>query len=285
LKADDRSGSTVNRYRSLLSNIFAVGVRSGALPFNPVSRVEKFRESDSRIRFLDAEEEKSLRAAVRAQSDEHEAELDLAIHTGIRRGEQFGLTWDRVDLERGILTVYGKTGRRFVPINSAARAAIETLWRVSNGSKFVSPDKRNVDQDDWRRWLAQACATAKVDNFRWHDLRHTFASRLVMKGVDLRSVQELLGHKSIVTTQRYAHLSPDHQKANVQKLVMEVKCASCAVRGREQKAVHISGGAGLCDDCLRQSLDTFVDTRGGERKKSLARVQKFRSRSAGARSA
>ena len=216
LKTDDRSGPTVNRYRSLLSNIFAVGVRSGAVPFNPVSRVEKFRESDSRIRFLDAEEEKSLREAVRAQSAEHEAELDLALHTGIRRGEQFGLTWDRVDLERGILTVYGKTGRRFVPVNAAARAAIEKLWRVSNGSKFVCPDKRAAGQQDWRRWLTQACATAKVDNFRWHDLRHTFASRLVMAGVDLRSVQELLGHKSIVTTQRYAHLfarSPEGERS------------------------------------------------------------------------
>ena len=180
---EERSGSTVNRYRSLLSNIFAVGVRSGVVPFNPVSRVDKFRESDSRIRFLDAEEEKSLREAVRAQSAEHEAELELALHTGIRRGEQFGLTWDRVDLERGILTVNGKTGRRFVPINAAARAAIEKLWRASNGSKFVSPDKRAAGQEDWRRWLAQACVTAKVDNFRWHDLRHTFASRLVMAGV------------------------------------------------------------------------------------------------------
>lgn len=285
LRADGRSGSTVNRYRSLLSNIFAVGVRSGAVPFNPISRVEKFRESDSRIRFLDAEEEKSLRAAVRAQSEEHEAELDLALHTGVRRGEQFGLTWDRVDLERGILTVHGKTGRRFVPVNDAARAAIEILWRASNGSKFVCPDKRAVDQEDWRRWLAQACATAKVDNFRWHDLRHTFASRLVMAGVDLRSVQELLGHRSIVTTQRYAHLSPDHQKANVQKLVEEVKCAACARRGREQKAVHISSGAGLCEDCFRETLDTFMGTRARAGKKSLARVQKFRSRSAGARGA
>ena len=277
---ESRSGSTVNRYRSLLSNIFTVGVRSGTVPFNPLSRVDKFRESDSRIRFLDVEEEKALRAAVRAQSAEHEAELDLALHTGIRRGEQFGLTWDRVDLERGILTVYGKTGRRFVPVNPVARAAIELLWRASNGSKFVCPDKRSEDQEDWRRWLDEACAAAKIENFRWHDLRHTFASRLVMAGVDLRSIQELLGHKSIVTTQRYAHLSPDHQKANVQKLVEETKCAACAKRGRERKAVHVSDNDGFCDECLRELLDTFVDTRARAEKNFTREVSKSRRRSA-----
>ena len=282
------SGSTVNRYRSLLSNIFTESIRSGTVSFNPLPRVDKFRESAPRIRFLDAEEEKSLRAAVRAQSAEHEAELDLALHTGLRRGEQYGLTWDRVDLDRGILTVYGKTGRRFVPINSAARAAIEQLWRASNGSKFVCPDKRRDDQEDWRRWLVEACAAAKVENFRWHDLRHTFASRLVMAGVDLRSVQELLGHKSIVTTQRYAHLSPDHQKANVQKLTGELKCVACAGRGHEQKAVHISGGAGLCDSCFREmlaALDTSVDTRSRMKKNPLRIVPAKKSRSAAARSA
>lgn len=279
LIAEGTSGPTANRYRSLLSNIFAYGVRNGTVAVNPISRVDRFREGESRVRFLDAGEEKSLRAAVRAQSGEHEAELDLALNTGLRRGEQYGLTWDRVDLDRGILTVYGKTGRRFVPINSEARAAIELLWRASNGSKFVCPDKERDNQVDWRRWFVDACDEAKVENFRWHDLRHTFASRLVMAGVDLRSIQELLGHKSIVTTQRYAHLSPDHQKANVQKLTGEIKCAACAGRGREQRAVHISGSAGLCDECLRktlQAMDTSVDTAARPKKSMLRQVPKYR---------
>lgn len=285
LKTEARSGSTVNRYRSLLSSIFAFGVRNAVLVVNPVSRVDRFRESEPRIRFLDAGEEKSLRAAVRAQSAEHEAEFDLALHTGMRRGEQYGLTWDRVDLERGILTVYGKTGRRFVPINSAARAAIEQLWRASNGSKFVCPDKRRDDQQDWRRWLVQACETAKVDNFRWHDFRHTFASRLVMAGVDLRSVQELCGHRSIVTTQRYAHLSPDHQRANVEKLATELKCALCS----EQKAVHVSAGTGVCDLLPgKNALSSrhFCGHSRSEPQGSAARnsIKRQERRSAGARS-
>ena len=229
-----------------------------------------------------------MRAAVRSQSLEHEAEFDLALNTGMRRGEQYGLTWDRVDLERGILTVYGKTGRRFVRINSVARAAILHLHSVSNGSKFVCPDKQREDQKDWRTWLDHACDSAKIDNFLWHDLRHTFASRLVMAGVDLRNVQELLGHRTIITTQRYAHLSPDHQRANVEKLTREVKCIVCVKRGRDRRAIHVSGSAGLCDDCFGETLramDTFVGTQSSAKKKSLRELPKQTAGNAGARRA
>lgn len=214
-----RSGSTINRYRSLLSSIFRHGVRAGVVEANPVMRVDRFRENEHRIRFLDAGEEKALRAVIRKRCPAREPELDLALHTGLRRGEQFGLTWERVDLERGILTVRGKTGRRFVPVNSIARAALERLWRQSNGHSFVCPEAKREDQEDWRRWFEEAVSEAKIDNFTWHDLRHTFASRLAMKAVPLASVQQYLGHRSILTTMRYAHLSPDFQKKNIEKLV------------------------------------------------------------------
>lgn len=201
------NGATANRYRSLLSSIFSFGARRGLAFSNPVATIPRFRESEGRIRFLDLIEERSLLQALGNRCPE----VELALHTGIRRGEQYGLTWERVDLERGILTVRGKTGRRFVPINSGARAAIENLYRSSGGSEFVCP--RN-----WRRWFPEACRAAGVHDFRWHDLRHTFASRLVMKGVDLSTVQKLLGHKSIVTTMRYAHLSPEHLRGAVERL-------------------------------------------------------------------
>lgn len=220
LREKGRSTSTLNRYRSLMSSIFSFGVRSGKIRANPVAKVERFQENEHRVRFLSASEEEALRKAVRAISTEREAEMDLALHTGMRRGEQYGLTWADVDLERGIVTVQkGKTGRRFIVLNSVAKDALEILWEISNGSKFVCPDKRRDDQLDWRRWFEAATKTAKVDNFRWHDLRHTFASRLVMAGVDLSTVQKLLGHRSIVTTMRYAHLSPDHLQTAVGRLV------------------------------------------------------------------
>jgi site-specific recombinase XerD len=214
-------GSTANRYRTLFSSIFNFGVRSGKILSNPVARVERFRESEPRIRFLDHAEELTLRKVIRVDWPEGEAEFDLLLNTGMRRAENFDLKWEHVDLERGILTVYGKgSRRRFVPINSSARAALLELYERSNGSAFVCCHRKNEEQTDWHTKLKECVEEVGLDNFRpYHDLRHTFASRLVMAGVDIRSVQELLGHSSIVTTMRYAHLSPAHQKANIERLV------------------------------------------------------------------
>jgi site-specific recombinase XerD len=228
LRESEISGSTANRYRSLISSIFSFAVRAGKIEVNPVARVRRFKESEPRVRFLGDDEETALRAALRGQPDGEvrEAELDLALHTGIRRGEQFGLRWSDVDLERGILTVTGKTGRRHVEINSVARAAIEKLYAASNGSRFVCPGAVREGQDDWRRWFEDAIEKAGIDNFHFHDLRHTFASRLVMAGVDLTTIQKLLGHSTILTTQRYAHLSREHQRASVERLAAPKPAAS-----------------------------------------------------------
>jgi site-specific recombinase XerD len=230
LRARGLCGSTVNRYRSLLSSIFGFGVRTGRLRANPIARVKRFREGESRVRYLLAGEEEKLRAVIRAKCPQHEPELDLALYSGMRRGEQFTLKWKDVDLERGILTVRGKTGRRFIVANSSAIAALRRLAvkemardkeSIARAGEFVCKQTKSDTQRDWRRWLERAAKEAGVTDFHWHDLRHTFASRLVMAGVDLRTVQELLGHKSILMTMRYAHLSPDHRQAAAEKIGAE----------------------------------------------------------------
>lgn len=227
LKRGGLSGSTVNRYRALVSSIFTFGVRAGLVQTNPIARVIRFRENESRVRYLLDAEEIKLREVIRRDCPDREPELDLALYTGMRRGEQFTLKWSDVDLARGILTVRGKTGRRFIVANSSAIEALTKLSRrrdleiASSGaeaSAYVCDETLTDVQRDWRRWLEKSARSAGVKNFHWHDLRHTFASRLVMASVDIRTVQELLGHKSILMTMKYAHLSPDHRQAAAEKI-------------------------------------------------------------------
>jgi integrase len=228
MRANGVSGPTANRYRALLSAIFAWGVRNGKVTENPARATEAYREHDPVVRFLDADEEEAIRRVLRERYPEHEAEFDVALNTGVRRNELYRMTWDQVDLERRIVTVFGKaharskaSRRRFIPLNPAAVAAFQALHERAVDSKYVCDGTHHgMETDvDCRTWFELAVERAGVVNFRYHDLRHTFASRLVMAGIPLAAVMELLGHRSIAMTMRYAHLAPDHQRANVERLM------------------------------------------------------------------
>lgn len=218
------AGATLNRYRTLLSSIFTVAVRNGRMQANPIGKVTLRPEPSGRVRVLQDAEEKKLRKQIRADFPERVAEFDLALFTGTRKSEQFNLTWAGVDLEQRNLLVMGKGSRgkgpkrRFVPINESAKKALMTLHRISNGSPFVCPRKKRDGQRDFSKWFEETVKRANIPDLTWHDLRHTFASRLVMSGVDLRTVQEILGHQSITTTMRYAHLSQEHRHSAVETL-------------------------------------------------------------------
>jgi integrase len=149
----------------------------------------------------------------------------VALNTGLRQGEIFNLDWLDVDLVGAQLTVRGagaKSGQtRHVPLNSEA-VAVLTAWRASATPGYVFPgraDGENGRLDNITKAWLHAVKAAKLETFRFHDLRHTFASKLVMAGVDLNTVRELLGHATLKMTLRYAHLAPEHKAAAVQKLV------------------------------------------------------------------
>jgi len=220
LKRSGLSNSTVNRYRSFISSVFTFALKTDRVAANPVTKVARYKENPARVRWLRPEEEEQVRKAFVA--DSHEWEFDLSLHTGMRRGEQWGLRWEKVDFQNGILDVKGKTGPRHVMANETAIAALRKLQICKPLEReFVSPDNDGSAKRDWRQWLEEAVDEADIKNFHWHDLRHTFASRLVMAGVDLRTVQELLGHKSIVQTMRYAHLAPSHMRTAIAKMNIE----------------------------------------------------------------
>jgi len=228
------TGGTQNRFKSSLSTVFREGMRAGKVSVNPARLIRRSKESLGRVRFLSYEEEAKLRKVIALNlpgriNDEGKsafAQLDVALHTGMRKSEQFTATWDQVDLEKGYiyLSMTKNGSDRFVTLNSAAVQVLKSLQKrhkllglPSDSTLFHS--KRDGLIKNPRKWFATALEQAKIKGVTWHTLRHTFASRLVMAGVDLKTVQELMGHKTIAMTARYAHLAPTHKLQALETLV------------------------------------------------------------------
>ena len=219
--------ASFNRHKAFLSLAWRLGVESGKVQSSPVRLVHRRREDNGRIRWLTADEELKLRAVIEANYPAELPAFELALHTGMRLSEQYGLQWDCLDLERHQITIPRSKhgGIRYIPLDETATSALLALRSRGNGSGpvmvtgeaghgcLVGHALRTP-----KEWFTAACRKAGVEDFSWHCLRHTFASRLVMAGVGLRTVQELMGHKGIGMTCRYAHLSPDHQAEAVHRL-------------------------------------------------------------------
>ena len=230
--------ATANRYRALVSLTYRLGRQNGKVTDNPAKMMCHRRENNARLRWLTREEEKALRSSIEREGPEHLPELEIAIHTGLRKSEQYRLTWSCVDFERQILTVpQSKNGEtRHVPLNSTALAAFLLLKRHSKGlgRVFASVGPR--------QWFEPAVERSGLADFTWHCLRHTFASRLVMAGVDLRTVQELMGHKTIAMTCRYAHLAPSHKLAAVERLTLsEPTSTEASTDTKTNTSTEVSG--------------------------------------------
>ena len=247
---------SINRDIQRLQSVLSRAVEWGILARHPLAGLKALKTDKSgRVRFLSSEEEAALRQALetreeslrQARSRFNEWRLErgkqplperegtyldhlrplvmLALNTGLRRGELLGLTWGSVNFPAKLLTVTAATAKsghtRRIPLNSEALAAL-TTWYGRQGKPsadalvFPGPGGARMARVDtsWRS-LVKA---AKVKNFRLHDCRHHFASRLVQAGVDLYTVKELLGHSEISMTERYSHLAPDNLRAAVEKV-------------------------------------------------------------------
>ena len=139
------------------------------------------------------------------------------MNTGLRRGEVLKLRWGSVDFSRRLLTVEGRNAKsrqtRHVPLNDGAVSVLRN-WREQHGTGARIFDVATGFQAAWEKILRRA----EISNFRWHDLRHHFASRLVQHGVPLNTVRDLLGHSTVGMSLRYAHLAPDQRREAVAKL-------------------------------------------------------------------
>ncbi len=243
LKADI-APTTVNRDLAALKACLAMAVMGEFLDAHPLEKVKPSKvDTHGRVRYLSDDEEKNLRVALRNRDDaarasrKHgnawRAERDyellptipahgfadhltpmvlLAMNTGMRRGELTSLTWDDINLAGKSLTVRGsnaKSGKtRHIPLNAEALDVLKRYQRQHAEGRLFDLTRVNKS-------FTAITEKAGIQNFRFHDLRHTFASKLVMAGADLYVVKDLLGHASIAMTERYAHLAPARKAAAV----------------------------------------------------------------------
>jgi integrase len=266
--------ATVNRELAFLRRVFNAAIASRLVDSNPVLSRRKggafTKENNQRIRQLALEEEASLAREIPDPVDW--AKVVVALHTGLRRGEQFRLRWsEHVDFTTGIVTFAdSKSGEpRHVPMNDTVRALLRALPSRLK-SPWVFPSETGETPLDAQNFVNRvflpALRRAKIGDFHWHDLRHTFASRLVMAGVDLRTVQELLGHKTLVMTLRYAHLSPEHQLEAVQRLNRPNSVDASitgSITGRSGRArVAAAGGVEVLDAANESGSGGALDRTG-----------------------
>lgn len=175
---------------------------------NPARTVKLFKEPLGRLRYLLPEERELL---LQECSGMLRTIVITALETGMRKGEIQNLTWKDVDFKRRTITLTQTKNAeiRTIPISDTLLPVLQRLYVERRGPRvFSKPD--GGPYGNWRRSFESACNRAGIEDFRFHDLRHTFASYLVMSGVDIRTVQELMGHKDIKMTMRYSHLSKAH---------------------------------------------------------------------------
>jgi integrase len=209
------TGATVNRALALLRHLLRLAHEEWEV-LDALPRIRLEKESEGRLRWLTPEDATRLLDVCRDSRNSDLLDLvEFALFTGMRRGEVLGLTWERVDRARGVvlLDITKNSRRREVPLNSRADAVLARRGSKSNGSVF-----------GFRRWdhyrtaWDLAVERARLVDFRFHDLRHTFASWAVQRGATLQEVKDLLGHSSLAMVMRYAHLSPEHLRTAVARL-------------------------------------------------------------------
>lgn len=261
---------SINRYTTQLQSMLNWAVAREIIPENPISKLKKLQETDAQVitRYLSDDErqrlykalderEDELRAA-RARSRQHAnrqylKSLDkssfadyfkpmvlIALHTGMRRNALFSLCWGDIDFDAETILLRADSSKTskslIIPANSVV---IDTLkkWKKQTDTPFptelVFPNPATGKKfDNLKKTWQAVLKKANIENYRWHDMRHDFASRLVIKGVDLNTVRELLGHSDMKMTQRYAHLSPERKKTAVNMLANELISAKKAPKKR-----------------------------------------------------
>lgn len=252
------SNATLNRDIGVLKSLMTKAAEWGHIKESPLKNLKLFKiDRAPKVRYLSFEEETRLRQALLERDNqlkqdrksgnqwreergyslfpefgEHEfcdylmPMILLSINTGLRQGELFNLNWNMVDLSEESIIISGditkNNNSRYIPLNDEAINIMKQLYKKSDLKEgLVFPSKNHQPFNNVKRSWSSILKKAQITQFRWHDLRHHFASKLVMAGIDLNTVRELLGHSDIKMTLRYAHLAPEHKIKAVKKIAWE----------------------------------------------------------------
>lgn len=231
----ERTNATVNRYIEVLSKMFNLCIENKLAKENPCQSIKQLREENFKIRFLTEEEQKRLFSALEYHSTVNDQNGNLheiypylylkpiitcALLTGMRKSEILNLQWQQIDFQKGFIEVLRtKSGKaRKIPISNKLEATLKELFATSdNIYVFINP-ATNKPYVDIKKSFKTLLKQAQITNFRFHDLRHTAATRMVESGIDLVVAQEILGHANIQTTMRYAHPVPERKKHAIDAL-------------------------------------------------------------------
>jgi integrase len=242
--------ATINSYVNPLKGAMSRAVEWGIIDSHDLHKVKALKVDNSRIRFLDKKEEPALRTTLKIRdkrikderengnkfrqqrsypllpelrdyhfADHLEPLVLLAMNTGMRKGELLNLRWENVDLVNNVVTIKAenaKSGKaRHVPLNNESKQTFAGWQKDTKEQGYVFEGEANKPITDVKKAWGNLLDEARIEEFNFHDLRHHFASKLVMAGVDLNTVRELLGHANLDMTIRYAHLAPEHKAAAV----------------------------------------------------------------------
>jgi len=207
----------VNRQVSLLKSMFTKAYDWNMIPESHLKEVRKakpLKGEKTRLRYLAVDECNRLIAEC---PDWLKTIVVFALNTGMRRGEILSLRWKDIDMKNGFILISNtntKTGqKREIPMTETVKRLLSGMARPLNEKETVFKTPLRI-----RESFEKACKKAGIYDFRFHDLRHTFASQLVMSSVDIQTVSKLLGHTTLTMTLRYAHLSHSHLAQGIRTL-------------------------------------------------------------------
>jgi integrase len=225
---EKRAPATINRYMNALSHAFTIAINEWEwLQDHPMKKISKLPEPRGRVRFLDDDERKRLLEACQTMDDKKLYLLVvLALSTGARHGELISLRWPNVDFKRKVIVLHDTKNkeRRVLPLAHHALELIQAWHKARDtATDLVFPASRNP-REIWSSratWL-DALKKAKIEDFRFHDLRHSAASYLAMNGASLAEIAEVLGHKTLAMVKRYSHLSEAHTAKVVESMNQKI---------------------------------------------------------------